>query len=95
MNIFWLLRGGCPFFGKWQVVVDIFWLVVGSGGYILAGGGVGGHILARDGSWWVVTQFSLTRVRKAVYVFNIYSNIFVNIRNIHTKRIAQKFIYIK
>ena len=55
MNIFWLLRGGCPFFGKWSVVVDIFWLVVGSGGYILAGGGVGGHILARDGSWWVVT----------------------------------------
>ena len=44
MNIFWLLRGGGPFFGKWQVVVDIFWLVVGGGGYILAGGGW----------WWMV-----------------------------------------
>ena len=39
MNIFWLLRGGGRFFGKWQVVVDILWLVVGAGGYILAGGG--------------------------------------------------------
>ena len=29
MNIFWLLRCGGPFFWKWQVVVDIFWLVVG------------------------------------------------------------------
>ena len=31
MNIFWLLRGGGPVFGKWWVVVDIFWLVVGRG----------------------------------------------------------------
>ena len=38
MNIFWLLWGGGHFFGEWQVVVDIFWLVVGSGGYILARG---------------------------------------------------------
>ena len=44
MNTFWLLRGGGPFFGKWKVVVDIFWLVVGGSGYILAGGGC----------WWVV-----------------------------------------
>ena len=31
MNIFWLLRGSGPFFGKWQVGVDIFWLVMGGG----------------------------------------------------------------
>ena len=31
MNIFWLLLGGCPFFGWWCVMVDIFWLVVGDG----------------------------------------------------------------
>ena len=43
MNMFWLLRGGGPFFGKWQVVLDIFWLVVGGGGYILDSGG-----------WWMV-----------------------------------------
>ena len=41
MNIFWILRGGAPFFGKWQKVVDVFWLV-----YILAGGGW----------WWVVVS---------------------------------------
>ena len=29
------------FFEKWQVVVDIFWLVVGGGGYIFA-----------VGEWW-------------------------------------------
>ena len=39
MNISWLLRGDGSFFGKWWVVVDIFWLVLGGGGYILAGGG--------------------------------------------------------
>ena len=39
MNIFWLLQDGGQFFGKWCVVVDIFWLVVGGRGYILAGGG--------------------------------------------------------
>ena len=38
MNIFWLLQGGGPFFGKWWVVVDVFWLVVGDGRYILASG---------------------------------------------------------
>ena len=61
MNIFWLLRDGGLFFGKWQVVVDIFWLVVGVGGNILAGGGRwwmvvggGGHILAGGGWWWVM-----------------------------------------
>ena len=32
------------------MVVDIFWLVVGAGGYSLAGGG-----------WWVLAQFSLTQ----------------------------------
>ena len=46
MNKFWILWGSGPFFGKWQVVVDIFWLVVGGGGYILAG----------DGWWWVVVD---------------------------------------
>ena len=42
MNKFWLLLGAGPFFGWWWVVEDIFWLVgvvVGVGGYILAGGG--------------------------------------------------------
>ena len=42
MNIFWPLLGGGPFLGgggyilagggKWWVVVEIFWLVVGVGG---------------------------------------------------------------
>ena len=31
MNIFWLLRSGGPFFEKWYVAVDVFWLVVGGG----------------------------------------------------------------
>ena len=39
MNILWLLLGAGPFFGWWCVVVDIFWLVVGGGEYILAVGG--------------------------------------------------------
>ena len=39
MNIFWLLLGGSPLFGWWWVVVDIFWLVVNDGEFILAGGG--------------------------------------------------------
>ena len=41
MNIFWFLRGSGPFFEKWQVVVDIFWLVVGGGGWwwVVMGGG--------------------------------------------------------
>ena len=30
--------------GWWWVVVDIFWLVMGRGGHILAG----------SGSWWLV-----------------------------------------
>ena len=54
-------------FAGWR---SIFWEMVGSGGYILAGGGCGyiladgewwwvvagggGHILAGGGSWWVV-----------------------------------------
>ena len=46
MNISWLLRGDGSFFGKWWVVVDIFWLVVGGARYILAGGA----------SWWVVVS---------------------------------------
>ena len=43
MNIFWPLLGSGPFLGgggyilggggKWWVVVDIFWLVVGVGGW--------------------------------------------------------------
>ena len=55
---------------------SIFWEMVGSGGYTLAGGGwwwiyfcwwwvvVGGagHIFAGGGSWWVVAQFSLTHI---------------------------------
>ena len=54
MNIFWLLRGGGPFFGTWQVVVDIFRLVVGGGGYILAGGAWWWYVLAVGWQWWVV-----------------------------------------
>ena len=51
MNIFWLLRGGGSVFGKWQVMVDVFWLVVGGGAswYVIAGGG--GYILAGVGQW--------------------------------------------
>ena len=67
MNTFWVLLGNGPFFGKWQVVVDIFWLVVGGGGYILAGGGWWWiyfgwwwEVVDDGGSWWVVAQFSLT-----------------------------------
>ena len=75
MNIFWLLRGGGPFFGKWQVVVDIFWLVVGGSGYILTGGGwqwvvVDIFWLVVGGGgwwWWVVAQFSLTHNRIATW----------------------------
>ena len=33
MNIFWLLLGNGPFFGWWSVVLDMFWLVVGGGGW--------------------------------------------------------------
>ena len=56
MDIHWLLLGGGPFYGWWGVVVDIFCLVVGSGGCILTGGGCsrvggGGYILA-GGVWW-------------------------------------------
>ena len=69
MNIFWLLRGGGPFFGKWQVVVNVFWLAVGGGRwwwtyfcwwwvvvvdkFLLVVGG-GGHVLADGGWWWMV-----------------------------------------
>ena len=52
----------------WWVLVDISWLVVSGGGYILAGGGWwqiyfgwrwvvmggGGYILAGGGWWWMV-----------------------------------------
>ena len=44
MNIFWLLQGDGPFFGKWQV---------GSGGCFLAGGG---WLLIYFGWWWVVVD---------------------------------------
>ena len=39
------------FFGKWQVMVDVFWLVVGGDAWwcVIAGGG--GYILAGVG-WW-------------------------------------------
>ena len=51
MNIFWLLQGGGPFFGKWQVVVDTFWFVVDGGEYILAGGEWWWMVVGRAG-WW-------------------------------------------
>ena len=50
MNIFWLLLRG-PFFGWWCVVVDIFWLVVGGGGYVSAGGRLGWMVVG-CGEWW-------------------------------------------
>ena len=50
MNIFWLLRGVGPFLCEMVVVVDIFWLMVGGSGHILAGGG---NILD-GGEWWVL-----------------------------------------
>ena len=54
--------------GWWWVLMDIFRLVVGGGGYVLAGGGWwcvvvdkfwlvvddGGYILAGGGWWWMV-----------------------------------------
>ena len=61
MNISWLLWGGGPFFGEWQVVVDIFWLVLDSGGWwwtcfgqswVVVGGG--GYALVGGEQWWVV-----------------------------------------
>ena len=53
MNIFWLFRGGSPFFGKWYVVVDTFWLVVGGGEYILAGVGWRWMVVGGSGWWWI------------------------------------------
>ena len=65
MNIFWLFAG-------WR---SILWEMVGSGGYIFAGGGWwlvdGGWcwwvvvdifwlVVGRGGLWWVVAQFSGT-----------------------------------
>ena len=41
--------------------MDILWLVVGGGRYILAGGGRWWMVVDRGGLWWVVAQFSLTR----------------------------------
>ena len=45
------------------MVVNVFWLVVGAGGYTLAGGGWwwmmvggGGYILA-GGRWWWVMEY--------------------------------------
>ena len=43
------------------MLVNIFWVVVGGGGYILAGGGWGvvgggGYILAGGGWWWLVVD---------------------------------------
>ena len=53
----------------WWVMVEIFWLVVVGGEYILAGGGCwwvvvdifwmlvdGGYILASSGWWWVIVS---------------------------------------
>ena len=46
MNIFWTLCDGGPFFGKWQVGVDIFWLVLDDGGWWSK----------YFGWWWVVVD---------------------------------------
>ena len=47
MNILWLLLGGGPFFGWWCVLVDIYWLVVGGGGWRWMKVMVVGR-----GTWW-------------------------------------------
>ena len=49
MNIFWTLCDGSRFFGKWYVVVDIFWLALDD-----VGGGR--HTLAGGGWWWMVVD---------------------------------------
>ena len=54
MNTFWLLRGGGPFFGQWQVVVDIFWLVVGGGGWQWVVVDILWLVVGGGGWWWVV-----------------------------------------
>ena len=94
MNLFWLLRRGGPFFGKQQVVVDVFqlvvcgsrwwciyfgwWLVVGDGECILAGGGWQWMVVGHGGSWWVVAQFSLTQYIICLCLINNIKSFFAS-----------------
>ena len=52
MNIFYLLLGDSPFFGWWWVVVDIFWLVVGSGGWWWMVMNIFLLVVGGSGWWW-------------------------------------------
>ena len=45
------------------MIVDIFWLVVGGGGWLWVMVGGCGYILAGDKWWWVVAQFALTHIQ--------------------------------
>ena len=58
MNIFWLLQGDGPFFGKWQV---------GSGGCFLAGGG---WLLIYLCWWWVVVDVFWLVVGRGGYILD-------------------------
>ena len=53
--------GWWSFFGKCQVVVGIFWLVVGGSGWWWIYFGWWWVMVDGGGSWWVVAQFSLTQ----------------------------------
>ena len=45
------------------MVVNIFWLVVGGGASILAGGGWQWVVMSGGGWWWVMAQFSLIHLK--------------------------------
>ena len=54
MNMFWLLLCGGLFFGWGCVVVDIFYLVVGGGGWswMVVGGDGRWWMMVGHGGWW-------------------------------------------
>ena len=54
MNIFWLLQSGDPFFSKWQVEVNIFWLVEGGVGWWWLVVDIFWLVVDGGGSWWIV-----------------------------------------
>ena len=47
MGLFWVMVG---IFGRWRVVMGLFWKVEGDGGFILGGDG----LILRNGGWWWV-----------------------------------------
>ena len=67
MKIIWLLQGDGPFFGKWQVVVDMFWLVVDIFWLVVGGGAwlwiyFGWQWMVVDGGGWWWTYFGWQQV---------------------------------